>query len=192
MTSAVSICNRALLRLRVTRIADLSEQSEPARLCSALYPAARRRLIESHPWNFAVRRTSLARLSTAPAWGFADAFALPADFLRLLDINDRTAADTAHSLETVGGTRALLIDAGAVDARYLFDQVDPGQFPDSFQEALSLEIARKLSYGLTDVQGIGEALTREFQAVIRGAKGTDAMQGTPRVRDRSAWLAARV
>jgi hypothetical protein len=88
MPSDIDICNLALARLgdsaTVASIAP-PEGSVQAEHCARFYPLARNALLEMHPWGFATRRVRPARLEAAPP-GWAYAFALPSDSLRVIDV----------------------------------------------------------------------------------------------------------
>ena len=88
MATEVSICANALRRLGDDPITSLTDDTERARLCNAFYTDARDAVLRSHPWNFAITRTSLAKLSDAPAYGFNYQYSLPTDpyCLRVLEM----------------------------------------------------------------------------------------------------------
>lgn len=80
MASEVGICNLALSHIgdeaTVSSISP-SDGSQQAQHCQTFYPVARDALLESHNWNFAVKRLTLALLETdeLPAeWAFAYAY----------------------------------------------------------------------------------------------------------------------
>ena len=80
MATEVSICSNALRRLGDSPITSLTEDTERARLCNALYEPARDSLLRSHAWNFAITRASLAKATESPAFEFANQFILPTDY----------------------------------------------------------------------------------------------------------------
>ena len=79
MATEVSICSNALRRLGDSPITSLSDDTERARLCNALYEPARDSLLRSHAFNFSITRASLAKSATTPAFEFANQFILPTD-----------------------------------------------------------------------------------------------------------------
>ena len=83
----VTLCNAALARLGEARIVDLLDDNVAARACHAMLPIARAEVLRSHRWNFATARATLAALGEAPAFGYARAYGLPADNLRVLEVN---------------------------------------------------------------------------------------------------------
>ena len=77
MATEVSICSNALRRLGDDPITSLTDDTERARLCNSFYTDTRDAVLRLHPWNFAITRASLAKLATAPGYGFANKFSLP-------------------------------------------------------------------------------------------------------------------
>ena len=82
MADITTICNSALAKVGAARITALTEGSRNANLCAELYAACRDDLLRAHSWNFAMARAQLARAAEAPAFGFAAAHVLPADWIR--------------------------------------------------------------------------------------------------------------
>src|SRR3546814_12782163 len=91
MADVTGICNSALAKIGAARITALGEASRNASLCAELYDKCRDDLLRAHSWNFATARAKLARADTAPAFGPASAYALPADWIWPV-----TAPDIAH------------------------------------------------------------------------------------------------
>jgi hypothetical protein len=84
-SSPVQICNAALLKLGAERINSLSESNKRARLFNERYNSIRKEVLRAHPWNFAIRRASLARLPESPAYEYDFQYQLPNDCLRVLE-----------------------------------------------------------------------------------------------------------
>src|SRR5690606_25509259 len=96
------------------------------------YPQTRDEVLRAHPWNFALARALLAASGTAPAFGWARAFPLPVDCLRLLPVvagGHLNGTPIAHEVE--GG--AVLSNATAPLAiRYVRRVVNPSEFDPLF------------------------------------------------------------
>jgi hypothetical protein len=102
----MDIANVALRRVGAQRIDDLGENSVQARLTRDIIHAARRDLLTMHTWNFATRRTKLAELTSAPGFGFDNAFGLPDDLLRVVSVHpsDDNYASIRYKLEYMDDT----------------------------------------------------------------------------------------
>src|SRR3546814_20867525 len=118
MADVTGICNSALAKIGAARITALGEASRNASLCAELYDKCRDDLLRAHSWNFATARAKLARADTAPAFGPAYAYALPADWIRCV-----TAQDSADG----GVLLAYQIEGGRLPSRSTFATSEIGR-----------------------------------------------------------------
>lgn len=122
-SSPVEICNSALLKLGAERINALSENNKRARLCNERFDALRKEVLRAHPWNFAIRRANLARLSTTPEYEYNFEYQLPTDCLRVLETEadkDNPSGDilgNSYTKYKIEG-RKLLTNASGVAKGY--------------------------------------------------------------------------
>jgi hypothetical protein len=184
MVSTVDICNRALQKLGHTRITSLADDTKAARECSGAYDLVRDAVFRDHPWNALVARASLAKLSTAPAWGFANQFQWPTDCLRVIEVNTRLDWQ-------VEGRRILTDESAPLEIRYLRQETDPAQYDLLLVEALASRLAAELAEPLTQSNTKKEAAERQYLEVLARARRADAQEGAPQKLTRSTWLEAR-
>jgi len=170
MASVIDICNGALNQLGATTILSLTEDSKNARLCNARYTQVRDGIFRSHPWNCLQLRTSLAKDSTAPAWGFTAQFTLPADCLRLLYIIDY---DSNYKVEG----RKILSNTSTMKILYISRVEDPNQYDELLRETLSAALAADIAYGITSSNPVSEKMNTLFQDKLRDARFVDATEG---------------
>src|SRR4051812_36999576 len=116
--SKINACNAALGRLGEARITDTSEDNAAARACDQNFDLAMEELLRAHWWNFAIARATLSQATTAPQFGYLHAYSLPADCLRVLEVNGIGASGDPGDQWEVEGNR-LLHDAGTVKIRYI-------------------------------------------------------------------------
>ena len=104
MASKTEIANRALSKLGQPRVSNIdTTDTKPARIIRDMYDSVRDALLQSYPWNFAVKRVTLAPDATAPAWGWTFAYTPPADFLSIYRVKfDTTSGTTTGTLDTTG------------------------------------------------------------------------------------------
>ena len=132
--SAVAICNLALARLGQKPITSIETPTGAnADLCALHYPMTRRALLRGpRVYNFAKKYARLTKSATEiPAFGFASAFALPNNFLRLLGIGDVTINnDTPAGLyDLVNGfiytdeRDGVGINVDTINFYYIFDEI---------------------------------------------------------------------
>ncbi len=170
MASVIDICNGALNQLGATTILSLTEDSKNARLCNARYTQVRDGIFRSHPWNCLQLRTSLAKDSTAPAWGFTAQFTLPADCLRLLYIIDY---DSNYKVEG----RKILSNTSTMKILYISRVTDPNQYDELLRETLSAALAADIAYGITSSNPVAQNMNTLFQDKLRDARFVDSTEG---------------
>jgi len=196
MTSPVDICNLALTRIGHTKISSLDENSKGADLCSLHYPLCRDAVLRAHPWNFAVRRATLALSSTTPNHEFEYYHVLPTDCLKVIRTGWEADGcdDTEYRIENLAGVgRCLATNESVVRIEYIALITDSSQFDPLFVDVLAQRIAAEISVPLTDTQTIAKAMWDIYQSKLAEARTTDAQEGTPRNdRDVSPWLMARI
>jgi len=177
MATEVSICSNALRRLGDSPITSLTDDTERARLCNAFYPDARDHVLRAHPWNFAITRASLAKLSDTPAYGFSYMFALPTDpyCLRVLEME---YADYIFKIENdATNGRVLLTDEGTAKILYIARITDPTLFDAMFVETLTSKLAVDLSYAITGSQQVQAQMEKMYQAKLSEARSVDGQEG---------------
>ena len=178
MATEVSICSNALRRLGDSPIASLTEDSERARLCNAFYAPSRDAVLRSHTWNFAINRANLAKLSTAPAFEYANQFALPTDpfCLRVLKMEFE---DFEFKIENLAGQgRVLLTDEGEAKITYIARVTDPSLFDSMFVDTLTAKLAVDLAYPVTNSTTLQAQMQRLFERKLSEARSLDSTEAT--------------
>jgi hypothetical protein len=180
----IEICNAALSRLGAPAITSLSDADKRSQSCALMYPRTRDHLLRSHPWNFALKRVSIAADVTAPAFGYTARFALPADYLRIYRLD---YTDIEHKIE--GGY--LLCDESTINMIYVAKITDTTKFEPMFDHLLSVMLAHELSYSLVQSASLKLALGQEVQILLRDVRSADAQEGTPDNFEFNTWVEAR-
>ena len=137
-------------------------------------------LLSAYAWSFASGQAALTLLSTPPVADYANAFALPSDFLRALSlgsgqrgrgVNYRIAAGAIHTNES------------AVTLTYIF-RPEEESFPPYFDQALITRLAAEFCIPVTESTSRAEALFRLAEQEFQRARQIDAQQDTPgRIED---------
>jgi hypothetical protein len=175
-SSVVEICNRALDAIGVQPITAFGEETKAGGLCRRYYPQIRDDVIRSHPWNCATARASLPALVDGPTWGYAFAYQLPSDCLRVLAVN---ADDPfCHPWKVEG--RAIVTDREApIEILYLRQIADSGFFDPMLVSAIAARLAMELARPLTSDESLRKQMALEFQDRLRAARSADGQEGTP-------------
>lgn len=140
----VTLCNAALARLGEARIVDLLDDNVAARACHAMLPIARAEVLRSHRWNFATARATLAALGEAPAFGYARAYGLPADNLRVLEVNGVSGTGGPGAAWEVEGEHLLCQDE-TCHLVYVRDEDNYHRWDPLAQAALILLLASRIA-----------------------------------------------
>ncbi len=189
MASTVGICNSALIKLGATTIMSLTEGSRNANLCLEQYEKLRDDLLRAHNWNFAIMRARLARLSSAPAFGFAHAWQLPTDWLRTVAVFDSPAGAGAVRYRIEG--RRILADAEALWLRYVARIEDPNEMDASFREALAWRLAVDFAVPIAQSSTALRDAEEGFRSALVRARSVDAIEDFPEAPPESDWVAMR-
>lgn len=186
MAAQVEICNRALLKLGADTITSLSEANVKARVMSALWDTCRKAELRKRNWNFALARASLAKLSTAPSWGFGNQFQLPTDFLRIVQVSDVYVApglndyrDSDDSPYAVEGQTILTDFDDPLKIRYVKDVTDPGVFDALFVEVLACKLAFEGCYKITQSREGQKIAMEDYKLAVKDASLANAIERPP-------------
>lgn len=189
MASVTDICNLALTRLGNNPITSLAETNKPAVLCALHYPICRDTVLAAHPWNFAIKRSLLAKESAVPTHEFTAQHTIPTDCLKVLRTGfEANGAPVEYRVE---GDK-LLCNETAVYLEYVNNTVDPGRFTPLFVDAVASKLAAEIAISITGSDTKAQAMAQLYEAKLREARIMDAMEGTPRdIVDTSGWFTAR-
>ncbi len=174
--SAIAMCSRALLKIGAASITSFQDGTAESEIAANLYPSVRDSLLSAHPWNFATAQTTLAKMTAQPVADFANAFQLPADFLRALSAG---GGPQSRGVVYRLAEKRLHSDADAVTLSYIF-RADEAIFPAFFDQALIARLAAEFCIPLTDSTTRSEMLFKLAGASFREAKTIDSQQATPR------------
>ena len=139
MASEIDIANLALAHLgddaSVASI-DPPEGSSQAEHCARFYPIARDSMLESHDWNFIIRRKVLAKL-TEPSFHRQFAYQKPADAIRIIQVLPTVSSPENDGVEyelsnTDAGTALILTDLEDATVRYTTRVTDTTKFSPLF------------------------------------------------------------
>lgn len=195
MSSSVDICNEALLLLGSRKINSFEEETVEARLCDVQYPLSKEFILRKHPWNFAIKRAILARLSEDVFFGWEYQFEKPADFIRLLEIVTLSSQDPGSKMTTCDeylfeGNR-ILSNSPYVGLRYVSTIDDASMFDSEFKNVLAYHLAIELCESLNGSTSMKNELLRTFEGLLSDAQGTDGRENPIIQVEQSDWLLAR-
>ncbi len=199
MASVIQVANRALTKLGSARITSLDDDVKSARALKSMFDDVRDDELRAHRWQFSLKRTSLAALSTAPAFGYQRQYQVPSDFLKLDMVDDRfpqVAMDNyinAELLDYVLEGNLILTDIAApLKLRYVARVEDPNGWDVNFREALACRLAAELAEDLTQSNQKRQLAWQEYQQAITRAVRSNAIERIPVPLGDSPWIIGRL
>ena len=166
-TTNVSICNEALSMIGAKSIISFDDATENARRCASIYDSTRKALLRMHPWSFAKKRVQLAPISTHPSFGYAHAFPLPSDFMRVYD-----AGEINYEIEG----RHILADTDLINLVYVYDNDNEQTWDSLFVECMALYLVNKLAKPITGSQTEADSAWQKMQNLLRQARAINGQE----------------
>lgn len=176
-STRTEIANLALGHLGQYRITDIDEQSPPAVAVRDAWAMARDAVLRAHHWNFATTPVVLSQLATAPAFGWAYQWQLPADFLKLVSVNG-VFSGTRDTEFTIRGN-LLLTNEQKAEVEYVRCVTECELWDSQFVMLFGLELAQLIAPRLT-LSG-GNALAERAERAGLLATHSDAIDSRPHV-----------
>lgn len=199
MASQTEVCNIACTILGAARITSITENSKSARVMNALWDTVRKAELRRRIWKFATVRAILPAISPPPAWGYNTACQLPADFLRLVQVNDTFAVpaltdyrdqdDSAYQIEN---GQILTVYNAPLKIRYVQDVTDPGRFDPLFVEALAAKLAYMGCEEITQSLSKRQEAANFYKQAMRDATLTGAVERAPQGFADDSWMLIRL
>lgn len=191
MTTATDICNRALDILHEAPITSLDDDRPIGRWCKRNFATTRDALLEESEWNFALKRASLAKDATDPAFGWDHAFTLPGDCIRLVPLTEDGEGEGRPIPHEIEAGKVLTDAASPLKVRYVYRNEDYDRYPATFQMALAARLAMQMAHWITGKSSYVQIAEGMYRDAMSKAWLADAVQGTvPRAAD-SDWTDAR-
>lgn len=183
MASKVEICNQALLKLGQPAIMSLDDDSPRARQCFQEFESALGVTLRAYPWPFAIVRKELARRVERPPFGFTYYYELPTDVARIVDTYTE---GQAYSIEG----RYVATNADYVAMRYVSKSTPVEQLDEQTAEVVALNLASRLAIIITENAQLKDLYYAEFSRALDQARGTWAVEDSPREVLEGNWLVA--
>ena len=196
VNSKLGIINSALVLLGQRAATSPTEQTKHTQFANERYDTVRDVVLASGAWNSATTRAKLSVLSTAPVFGFGSQYQLPADFKRLLRLNEDDALDVQYRIEAVsdgqgGATRVLLTDFSEANIVYIFALTEVAKMDELLKYAISARLAYEISLGVKgDIQQTSFLKGLADEAMSNGLF-IDALQGPVETMSGDLWLRSR-
>lgn len=196
MATLVDIANFALGLCAEGTISSLTDASPQARAVNTHINQTVAEVLREAPWKSA-RKQAVLSSTTAPAFGWAYAFTLPTDYLRLVYFNDTDLTDLQQE-EFEIQQNVLLTDESTVSITYVANPLllsgDIGKLDVLLVRAIYTALAAKLAWVLQQNRTLKDQLVNDAEMALRKAKAADSRDALyPRENPYAAsdWLASR-
>ena len=201
MIDDVGVVNKALIKVAETPIDSLDNpDNKAARTMKLLLPQAKRYIFRLHPWNCLRERAVVTVSADKPAFGFEYKYALPADCLRPLAIQNGRGTYVPFYEASYGGS--IPGDKQfVIEGKYIMTDVEPqtdnnlGQVglnfvytkkPDNLNvldanlvELLSYYLAVETAYTFTGSVSLKNQLSVEMKDCLKLARANNAQEVAP-------------
>lgn len=185
MADKTSIANRALSIIGSKRVSNIeTTDTKPARVINEMYDEVRDAMLTLIPWNFAVKRTSLAPDGTAPSWGWTYAYTPPADFMSLY----RIRYNPKYEFED----NKILTDEGTtLYIKYIYKQTNEAKFSPLFAEALGARLGYEICEIITQSNTKKAKAYQNYLVKLDEAARVDSLENPLEDVLQDEWVTAR-
>jgi len=173
--NVVAICNLSISWLAGNPITSIDDQSVEAGLCKANYDVSRDSVLEDGNWTFATKYWELAPLATSPIIGDGKLFKLPAECLRVLEVDNGSDTWKATWAREENNIR---ISSDIAYIKGIFQLTDSEKFTTSFAQAVAARMAMDLCIPLTNSTQVLQAMVELYREKLLIAKARDGQQGS--------------
>lgn len=171
--SDTHLVNQALGMLGQKPIVDILDGGDPVARCARLHiEDTRDQVLRRHPWSFAKKPTNLSKLAAVPLSHFGAQYALPADFISLVELEkiDLWGIDSDR-YEIQGGDDnlpnvILCHDAGPfLTIRYVRRVMDTTKYDSLFTQCFVTLLASKMAATVTGSMQNAQALVSAYEQI---------------------------
>lgn len=194
--SEIDIANMALIMLGQQKITSLSSSNNRAVMANQRYADIRDSVLRAHPWNCAIKRDKLAKSAVVPDWGYTSTFSLPADFVRLISIEDPTqkySIEAGNEGSSAANDAVVIVtDASEMNIRYVYQITDVGKMDHTLKHAIATRLAADLASVLTGDTSKEQFLMQKYESILLQATWEDSTEhNTTETIHGGLWLESR-
>lgn len=197
MASKLSVYNGALLIVGERKLGSLTEDRAPRRRLDTVWDGDTgvAYCLQQGLWNHALQSVRLTYSpSVTPAFDFRYAFDKPVDWVRTALISDdERFCNKRFEFEDQGAY--WYADTDTIYARYVSKSsqfgLDLSLWPPNFTTYVEHHFASKIAKVTTNSNTDKESIEQKTDRLLRKARGTDAMDESPKFIPAGTWSQAR-
>jgi hypothetical protein len=171
MASETDIANLALQHLGIDPIITIEETANKvSRTCKVNFDQARDEALMTAMWSSAKKQETLTKLTEVPVFNWSAYYQLPADFLRLIEIDGESAWMAEEYFEQHG--KKLAVGRGSdsgpetVSILYIRQETNPTLFEPLLVETIAMLLAIKCARTLTGSDNKAQSLREEYERIV--------------------------
>ena len=194
MPGPVEIANVALGMIGEPSITSFNDDLASARAANLRFPTVRDAVLRAHVWNFAKARQQLAKLAQNPPFGYDAQFQLPADWLRMVEVNPGPGVHPSPIAPDykIEGQRLLLNGSDTAQIIYIRRETDTTKWDALATEAFAARLASELAVAITQNRTLAQQLFDQYQVKLAEARSVDAMDEPAPQIEADEWIASRI
>lgn len=177
--SIVSICNIAMIAVGEDLVVSVfpPDNNKRAILAAQRYDDVRRAVLRSYPWHCAKKYAQPAAGSTAPLFGYSNAYPVPADFIRELPLVDSAGNQISDKFEIVGN--AVYTNATSpINLPYIYDLQDPTRFDPLLVQAVGYALGAELAMPIGQSETKRNNLLKIMEGKIATARSASSQESS--------------
>lgn len=186
MSSELDVANFALGHLGESIVPNLTDDVKAVNTVNQWKTNARERILRLANWTCAIKRDTLTVDGTAPEFGFTTRFAVPTDFIRL--VNFRNTYDNQYVIEA---GYILCYVADDLEIRYVYDLTDWTAMDEDLIYAISLSLAYDMAPALTQSLDRRDEVKQSMLEAIAVAKNVETTNVSPQGYAPGSWITSR-
>ena len=184
--SDVSVCNSGLLKVGALPISSFSDNTRASNICQAQYPILRDEVMRNSPWRFALVQVVMATPNaTAPLFDYQAAYDIPANILRVWQVDDYADAWTEI------GNQIFCNKADGINTLCIYQNTDPTSWDAQFAEALAWRMAQEIAFAMVQSAPMAQEMAKGYDKSLATARSTNAIVGSSTTLIIDAWSRAR-
>lgn len=196
MATQLEIYNLALIQMKASPLADLTEQIEARYDLDALWLHVRKEMLEKGFWQFAMRSVKITKdAAITPAFGFSMAFNMPDDWVRTYAVSMSEFFDPLF-YDWTEESNLLFADCEPLYLRYISNDVNYGlngdRWTGRFVKAFAFELAYRAA---PKVAGSSDSFTEKLESdalrAVNEALQFEALREPSKMLPQGRWNSGR-
>lgn len=198
MPTQLQMYNLALLNIKETVLASISENREARYVLDAFYGQTLKEMIEAGFWKFAIRTVQIAAdAAITPAFGYPNAFNLPSDWVKTYQVSASETLDPPLD-DWIEESNVFMSNVTPIYLRYVSNQANgygydgdrwTGRFVKAFSWRLSAAISPKAMGASENSKGSIDQLADDY---LKQALSFEALREPPRRIQPGKWNKGRM